>query len=300
MATWSLQHIINHHKGIEALDPMFLKLQGMISHVHGDTRLGLACCEAIEKSGRALTVKLLSETMTLNNREEYRHFVSIPAHSIGRIQLPELTASEQAHNLGVTVENGKVIVSSLDVARVFDKLHCNVLRDIKILDCSEKFRLLNFEESSYKNEQNRLQPCYKLTRDGFAFLCMGYTGKKAAVFKEAYIKRFNDMEKALTGPVIAPLALPAPLPLRCLVTPQPTGKLYTSTEAAEQLKIGGHTRFYTLMVRKGFFTRSNRKYVPKSQYVKQGFFVRSEINGRKCLLVTQKGMVHLMNELKTA
>ena len=28
---------------------------------------------------------------------------------------------------------------------------------------------------------------YELTRDGFVFLCMGFTGKKAAEFKEQYI-----------------------------------------------------------------------------------------------------------------
>jgi hypothetical protein len=33
-----------------------------------------------------------------------------------------------------------------------------------------------------------------MTKDGFIFLVMGYTGKKAAVFKEAYITRFNQME----------------------------------------------------------------------------------------------------------
>ena len=38
-----------------------------------------------------------------------------------------------------------------------------------------------------------------MTRDGFAFLCMGYTGKKAAVFKEAYILEFNRMADSLNS-----------------------------------------------------------------------------------------------------
>jgi Rha family phage regulatory protein len=33
-----------------------------------------------------------------------------------------------------------------------------------------------------------------MTRDGFAFLVMGYRGKKTARFKEDYIRRFNQME----------------------------------------------------------------------------------------------------------
>lgn len=86
-------------------------------------------------------------------------------------------------------------VNSLMVATVFNKRHDNVLRDIQNLDCSDDFRLLNFEESKYTNDQGKKQPCMNMTRDGFVFLVMGYRGKKAAQFKEAYIKRFNEMEE---------------------------------------------------------------------------------------------------------
>lgn len=85
--------------------------------------------------------------------------------------------------------------NSLMVAQIFNKRHDNVLRDIKTLDCSESFRLLNFEESTYKNEQGKKQPCVNMTRDGFVFLVMGYRGKNAAMFKELYIRRFNEMER---------------------------------------------------------------------------------------------------------
>ena len=36
-----------------------------------------------------------------------------------------------------------------------------------------------------------------MTRDGFTFLAMGFTGPRAAVFKEAYINAFNKMEAEL-------------------------------------------------------------------------------------------------------
>ena len=85
--------------------------------------------------------------------------------------------------------------NSLMVAQIFNKRHDNVLRDIKTLDCSESFRLLNFEESTYKNEQGKKQPCVNMTSDGFVFLVMGYRGKNAAMFKELYIRRFNEMER---------------------------------------------------------------------------------------------------------
>ena len=85
-------------------------------------------------------------------------------------------------------------VDSLFVAQAFEKRHDNVLKDIRELECSDNFRLLNFEESSYCNAQGKKQPAYYMTRDGFVFLAMGYRGKKAAEFKELYIRRFNEME----------------------------------------------------------------------------------------------------------
>ena len=100
------------------------------------------------------------------------------------------------NELGIFADgNGVVKADSLVVARIFEKRHDNVVRDIKNLDCSEEFRLLNFEESSYINAQGHSQPCFNLTRNGLVFLVMGYRGKKAAAFKEAYIRRFDEMEE---------------------------------------------------------------------------------------------------------
>ena len=91
-------------------------------------------------------------------------------------------------------------VDSLFVAKFFEKQHNIVLRDIrKLIDenggLSKEFRLYNFTQSTYINSQNKKQPCYFMTRDGFTMLVMGYTGKKAMKFKEMYIKRFNEMEQ---------------------------------------------------------------------------------------------------------
>ena len=97
--------------------------------------------------------------------------------------------------LGLTEQDGRVIVSSRDIARVFEKRHDNVIRDIRnIIAQDPKWGLLNFEESNYINEQNHIQPSYVLNRDGFTILVMGYTGEKAMRFKKAYIAAFNEME----------------------------------------------------------------------------------------------------------
>ena len=91
------------------------------------------------------------------------------------------------------------MTTSLNIAEIFGKQHKNVLQDIRSLDCSEEFTRLNFQLSEYTDPTGRKLPYYTMTRDGFTFLVMGYRGKKAAAFKEAYIKAFNQMEKELNS-----------------------------------------------------------------------------------------------------
>ncbi len=109
--------------------------------------------------------------------------------TIENVVIPQLTVSEQ----------GTPMASSLDVAKVFGKEHKNVLQSIENLfeDIPQDFTELNFQPSSYMNQQNKEQPMYLLTRDAFTLLAMGFTGKKAMQFKIAYIEAFNAMEKQL-------------------------------------------------------------------------------------------------------
>lgn len=85
--------------------------------------------------------------------------------------------------------------NSLMVAEIFEKPHKRVLQDIRDLDCSDGFNRHNFVPISYMDNRGRQQKAYAMTRDGFMFLVMGYRGKRASAIKEAYINRFNEMEK---------------------------------------------------------------------------------------------------------
>jgi Rha family phage regulatory protein len=101
----------------------------------------------------------------------------------------------------VTLHDNQVQTSSLKVADIFGKEHKNILQSIRELKCSEEFRRLNFQPSSYINEQGKEQPMFEMTKDGFTFLAMGFTGAKADEFKEAYINAFNDMQQLLLKPI---------------------------------------------------------------------------------------------------
>lgn len=91
----------------------------------------------------------------------------------------------------VHIAHGEPLASSLTVAKKFGKRHDNVLRAIRNLDCSKEFSRLNFEEHSYTDERGNTQPEFSMTKDGFAFLVMGFTGKSAGAWKEAFIAAFN-------------------------------------------------------------------------------------------------------------
>jgi len=49
----------------------------------------------------------------------------------------------------------------------------------------------------YTDTMGRKQPKYLMTKDGFVFLAMGFTGKDAAFLKESYIQEFNRMQRLL-------------------------------------------------------------------------------------------------------
>jgi Rha family phage regulatory protein len=102
-------------------------------------------------------------------------------------------------DIKIVQKDNSQITNSKNVADVFGKSHRNVTADIKKLDCSDEFRALNFQHSSYLSKQNKRLSCIEMTKDGFAFLCMGYTGKKAAKYKEEYISEFNRMAETLNS-----------------------------------------------------------------------------------------------------
>ena len=129
-------------------------------------------------------------------------------------------------------------VDSRFVAEFFEKEHKNVLRDVDALrqpdsGFSPEFGRLNFEPTSYTDNFNRKQRCYAMTRDGFTALAMGFTGKKAAHFKELYIRRFNEMEQFITTLVRAREQFP--LLTRQIALLHPNAKPYHYSNECDML-----------------------------------------------------------------
>lgn len=106
-----------------------------------------------------------------------------------------MTTYELQH--AVFIQNDQIKTDSLKVSEIFGKPHKDVLQKIKALDCSIEFTERNFSLSDYLDKSGRSLPMYEMTKDGFIFLAMGYTGAKAAQIKEAYIYAFNHMADIL-------------------------------------------------------------------------------------------------------
>jgi Rha family phage regulatory protein len=117
----------------------------------------------------------------------------------------------------VALYGGKPTTTSQDVATYFGKEHRNVIRSIRELiqqiaasgpqlnsepgypqpERDPAPATLNFELVELPDEQGQMRTAYRMDRDAFTLLAMGFTGKVALKFKLAYIEAFNRMEERL-------------------------------------------------------------------------------------------------------
>ena len=111
----------------------------------------------------------------------------------------------------LSIHNGIVTTTSTQVAQFFGKRHDNVLRAIRVLlrEGASADYLLNFEEMVVTRENPSggapiSAPAYRMNREGFMLLAMGFTGKEALRWKLAYIAAFNRMEAELQKPAYDP------------------------------------------------------------------------------------------------
>ncbi|WP_282163946.1 Rha family transcriptional regulator [Turicimonas muris] len=125
----------------------------------------------------------------------------------------------------LSITQNKVTALSTDVAKFFGKIHRNVVRDIEeLISKLPSPRVLNFERSeipipsNLKNAPAKIIKAYRMTRDGFTLLVMGWTGEKALQFKLAWLDAFNKMEEELRAQQQLP-TLPPASPLGKSVAP---------------------------------------------------------------------------------
>lgn len=156
-------------------------------------------------------------------REDANREINRDMHAMLHPPRPPL-APELGPKPRLVLREGGYWVTSLVVAEHFEKLHKNVLQSITqlISDLEEvegpgssrlDFQLVK-ETMTYRSaegvmvekETSRIGH-YLMSRDGFALLAMGFTGKKALIWKRRFLKLFKTYEQALFNPP-KPLASP--------------------------------------------------------------------------------------------
>ena len=93
--------------------------------------------------------------------------------------MPQIVSTQDPSSVHVELVNGQLTTTSLDIAGHFGKRHRDVLRAVRNLDCSQEFTLRNFAQCSKPGANNKPEPYFRITRDGFTFLAMGFTGPLA-------------------------------------------------------------------------------------------------------------------------
>ena len=127
--------------------------------------------------------------------------------------LPAVTAEVTPPIL--LLADGQPMATSLQVAEHFGKRHRDVTRAIRnLLEAVGPEGERNFAHTLVETTMSgapriagakRNDPAYLITRDGFALLAMGFTGKEAMRWKLAYIAAFIAMEASLKSLYVEPL-----------------------------------------------------------------------------------------------
>ena len=120
-------------------------------------------------------------------------------------------------DLTIIKHNGGAYIDSREVAKAIEKDHNHLLRDIR-----EYARIMVkggasnyghsdfFIESTYISKQNRVMPCFLLSKMGCEMVANKLTGEKGVLFTAAYVTRFNEMEIAERAELEALAVMPAP------------------------------------------------------------------------------------------
>lgn len=103
-------------------------------------------------------------------------------------------------NLQVVKQNDEFYIDSREVAEMVGKRHDHLIRDIKgyieVLEENPKLGTRNFfEESTYITNQNKIQPCYLLTKKGCDMVANKMTGSKGVMFTAMYVDAFHKMDE---------------------------------------------------------------------------------------------------------
>lgn len=100
-----------------------------------------------------------------------------------------------------TINNDSLTLDSREVARMIDKKHSEVLKDIRRYTeylNGGNFHLVDFFiKSKYKDNKGEERPNYEITKKGCELIAHKMTGAKGTQFTATYINKFHEMEQEI-------------------------------------------------------------------------------------------------------
>lgn len=218
--------------------------------------------------------------------------------------------------LGLIIQDSKVVVSSRKVAENYGKEHKNVLRDIRGIIETVPATELNFEPSEYTDLTGRRLPEYIMDRQGFSMLVMGFTGDKARKFTYQYTQAFEKMAAQLVTPQI-PRTFPEALRLAANLAEEneklrPKAEQHDKFLAADNAQpmnvvaksLGtGRDRLFKFLRNQKILMANNTPYQP---YIERGYFkviqkpitMGGQVVDKPQTLVYPKGVDYIAKLLK--
>ena len=153
------------------------------------------------------------------------------------------SASVVAARPELSIRDGIVTTTSIQVAQYFGKRHRDVMRAIKnLISELQESDARNFaqtcvdtriEGAANMQGATRQDAVYRMTREGFMLLAMGFTGKEALRWKLAYIAAFNRMEAELQKPAQDPQRIQLAQRLATQAAAQVTQAVFDAVMAAD-------------------------------------------------------------------
>lgn|GEM_PF-7000036 len=83
--------------------------------------------------------------------------------------VPAVQNTVNPEDIILEIRDGKVWTTSLEIARIYEKEHHNVIQAIKNLDQSEEVIALNFKVNAYTDSRGRKLLMYMMTKKGYRY-----------------------------------------------------------------------------------------------------------------------------------
>jgi anti-repressor protein len=231
-------------------------------------------------------------------------------------------------------DKGVLTVTSLEVAKRFDRRHADVMQSIYRIRNQEVSTERHFSFSEYLDKSGRPLTFCIMDRDGFSILAMGFTGSIALKWKVSFIEAFNAMEQELTRrqePAVLSrmeiLQMAMDSERRAIAAEAEVGELKPDAEGMRMLRSAEGTMTLTqvakmlevkrpwlfdLLTEAGWLYSQNGVHQPYAPLMKQGMLTVDPRKGKPIMrtsgavevkvttLVTAKGLAKITKIVKAA